>query len=82
MDIMNSFTRHPASVGESYLQHLCMATRFGVRMLTGGLACIVHALLPFLFEHTGSRCINELHTRMVTKRSAAVPPAHANTVRG
>lgn len=81
MDILTSFTRHPSSVGESYLQHLCMATRFGLRMMFGGLACIVHALLPFMFVHTGSRCINELHTRMVTKRSA-VPPPQANTVRG
>lgn len=80
MEILTSFTRHPATVGESYWQHLFMATGFGLRMVAGGLACIVHALLPFLFEHTGSRCIANLHTRMVTKRSVA--PTQANAIRG
>ena len=35
---MNPFTNHPASVGESYPAHLHVATRFGVRMIAGGMA--------------------------------------------
>ena len=31
----NPFTAHPTAVGETYLQHLRFALRFGVRMLTG-----------------------------------------------
>ena len=38
---MNPFTAHPASVGETYLQHLRFAFRFGVKMTAGGLAAIV-----------------------------------------
>ena len=62
------FTEHPATVGESYGQHLGHASRFGFRMILGGLACLVHGLLPFLFVRTGSATINELHARMVTHR--------------
>jgi hypothetical protein len=62
------FTAHPATVGETYVQHLGQASRFGVRMILGGLACLIHGLLPFLFVRTGSATISELHTRMVTHR--------------
>ena len=62
------FTEHPASVGESYGEHLVQASSFGVRMIVAGLACLVHGLLPFLFVRTGSTAIAALHTRMVTHR--------------
>jgi hypothetical protein len=63
-----SFTEHPASVGENYLEHLRHASGFAASMITGGFACLVHALLPFLFTTTGSRVVAALHTRMVTNR--------------
>ncbi len=62
------FTDHPASVGESYGEHLRTASGFAGRMVLGGCACLVHALLPFLFVRTGSRCISELHERMLVNR--------------
>ena len=66
--IKHLFTDHPATVGESYTEHLAMAGRFAGRMLLGSAACLVHALLPFLFVKTGSAIITELHGRMVTNR--------------
>lgn len=63
-----SFTEHPATVGESYGEHFVMASGFGFAMLRGGLACLVHAVLPFLFTRTGSAAITRLHDRMVTNR--------------
>lgn len=62
------FTRHPRSVGETYVEHMEMAAGFGVAMIVGGLACLVHALVPAWFERTGSRIISHLHTRMVVSR--------------
>ena len=50
---MNPFTAHPASVGETYLQHGRFAFAFGIRMFLGGLAAMVHAAFPFLFVTTG-----------------------------
>lgn len=72
---MRLFTDHPASVGETYVEHLGMAGGFGLRMILGGLACLVHGLLPFLFTKTGSRIVTELHGRMVTHRSRTAPEA-------
>jgi hypothetical protein len=66
--ISDNFTRHPASVGESYWQHMGVALSFSARMAFAAFAALVHAFLPFLFEKTGSRLINQLHQRMVTHR--------------
>ncbi|PKB19337.1 hypothetical protein B0I00_1568 [Novosphingobium kunmingense] len=69
MPIAKLFTDHPASVGETYGEHLAMATGFGLRMVLGGLACMVHGLLPFLFVKTGSKQITTLHSTMVANRN-------------
>jgi nucleoside diphosphate kinase len=71
MQIIKMFTAHPETVGESYGEHLGRAAVFGARMVLAGLACMLHAVLPFMFVRTGSRCISELHEQMVTTRSAA-----------
>lgn len=67
--LRKAFTEHPASVGETYGQHLAHASGFGLRMIAGGFACLLHGLLPFLFVKTGSRQIATLHDRMVVNRS-------------
>ncbi|HEY1875360.1 MAG TPA: DUF6356 family protein [Steroidobacteraceae bacterium] len=70
---MRAFTEHPASVGESYGEHLFRAVYFGSRMVFAGIACLVHGLLPFLFVRTGSRAIAELNDRMVVNRRIGLP---------
>jgi hypothetical protein len=62
------FTDHPRSVGESYAEHFAFAAGVGRLMLAGGLACLVHAIAPFLFMRTGSRCLAEIQARMEAKR--------------
>jgi len=71
------FAEHPQSVGETYFQHLLAAGTFGLRMMLGGLACLVHGVLPFLFVRTGSNCISDLHQRMVARQRLAQPPIAA-----
>ncbi len=68
MSSKHLFTDHPNSVGESYAEHLATALGFGLRMVLAGLACMVHALLPFVFVKTGSVQITTLHARMVANR--------------
>ena len=65
------FTDHPASVDETYFQHMGMAFGFGGRMLVGALACFVHGLFPWLCLTRGSDTIRALHHRMVTHRVAS-----------
>ncbi len=62
------FLDHPRSVGESYSEHMTMAGSFGLAMLVGGCACLVHAVLPCLFTSTGSGIVARLYRRMVTHR--------------
>jgi len=67
--IRNIFCEHPATVGETYLEHLGSASQFGSRMIVAGFACMVHGLFPFLFVKTGSSTIRHLHDAMITHRS-------------
>src|SRR5262245_61535517 len=64
----NLFKAHPASVGETYVEHMGSAFRFAVRLLGASLACFVHGLLPFQFTSTGSRTIKQLHQQMIEHR--------------
>lgn len=63
------FTSHPQSVGENYFQHLAMSFSFGAKMLSCGVACLLHGIFPFLFEKTGSSAICDLHDKMVANRT-------------
>ena len=54
--------------GESYGGHLVVAGGFGVTLIVAGLACLVHAPVPALFERTGRAAIARLHNRMLVNR--------------
>ena len=43
-------------------------------MILGGMACILHGVLPFAFVKTGSRQIQTLHGRMISNRSKLPQP--------
>jgi hypothetical protein len=62
------FIDHPASVDESYLEHMGVASGFGTKLLFAGCVCMVHAIIPGLFKTTGSRIIAELYQTMVNNR--------------
>ena len=62
--ISRAFSDHPQSVGETYGEHAAFASSFGLQMVLCGIACLVHAVFPFLFVRTGSTCIRELHARI------------------
>lgn len=57
------FNDHPASVGESYGEHMAFALKFSLRLFGAGFAALIHAALPFLFEKTASRIVAELYQR-------------------
>ena len=61
---VDAFQSHPATVGESYLEHMAFALRMGILMLAAGAAALVHAILPFAFETTASRIIRKLCAEM------------------
>ncbi len=69
------FTEHPASVDETYTEHLGVAFGFSLRMCLGGLACLVHAFLPFLFVKTGSETSRSCTNAWSPIASATSPAA-------
>lgn len=69
------FTEHPATVGETYTQHMRSAFGFAGTMFVASLACFLHGILPWIFKTTGSRAIATLHDRMIAHRVRMAAPA-------
>jgi Family of unknown function (DUF6356) len=64
------FLDHPADLGETYAEHMREASGFGLAMIGGGIACLIHAVVPGVFKTRGSATIAALHERLVRKRGA------------
>ena len=62
---------HPRTVGESYVEHLGIAGRFGATMMAGGLKCLLHAVLPAVFERSASDCVAKLNGELTRRRAAS-----------
>ncbi|WP_404713158.1 DUF6356 family protein [Sphingomonas sp. MMS24-J13] len=62
--IRRIFLDHPASVDETYREHMRVAAGFGTAMLLGAIACFTHALVPALFKRTGSTTVKRLHAKL------------------
>ena len=77
MNLHRLFTEHPESVGETYGEHLVRATCFGGRMVLAGLACMLHALVPFVFVRTGSIAVTELNEQMLAVKRAGAARSQA-----
>jgi hypothetical protein len=74
--IQRWFAAHPRSVGESYTEHFRTAARFGAAMVSAGVACLLHALVPALFERTGSHTVKRLYAEMTARQPSLLRPAH------
>ena len=61
--------RHLEDIGETYGEHMVHAGGYGISLLIAGLACIVHAILPWLFETKASQCITRMHAAMSARRA-------------
>lgn len=64
------FLAHPRSVNESYAEHAATAARFGTTMMIGGVACLIHALVPALFARTASDSVKRLYSQMKARQPA------------
>ena len=67
------FLEHPRSLKETYLEHLGHASSFGLSLVLAGAACLVHAVVPAVFETTGSREVHRLREKMMARRSTTHP---------
>ena len=64
---------HLESAGESYFEHMGVATRIGGLLVVAGLACLVHAIFPGLCTDRASRTIRRLHDRIEQRRPNGQP---------
>lgn len=58
------FLEHPATVDETFFQHMRFALGFAGTLAVAAGAALIHAFIPCLFEKTASRMIDRLHHRM------------------
>ncbi len=73
MSLRRHFTEHPASVGETYLEHFKVATGFARTLAKATVACSIHAVVPSMCERSASSAICDLHRRMTEgKRGEAL----------
>lgn len=63
------FLDHPASVDETYLQHMRFAFTFAFWLGLAAAAALVHAIIPALCETTASRILKRLHTRIANRHA-------------
>ena len=70
--ISSAFGTHPATVGESYLEHCWFAARTGLVLLKAGGAALVHAIFPFWCETTASDTVIELARSMAARRGVSI----------
>lgn len=61
------FLTHPATVNETYFQHMRFALGFAFWLVTAGLAALVHAVFPALCETTASRILAKLSARIAAR---------------
>jgi len=69
------FLSHPQTVDESYGEHFAFALGFAARLFAAGLAALVHAIIPCLFETTASRMIRDMHAHITRRGTSALGPA-------
>ncbi len=62
------FTDHPASVGESYVEHLRAGLGTAAKLVAAAGACVVHAVVPGLCRTTASTAILRLHAEVMPRR--------------
>lgn len=55
---------HPASVNETYWQHMWFAMSMSFRLFKAGAAALLHAFLPACCETTASREITAMHNKI------------------
>tara|TARA_B100000214_G_scaffold364986_2_gene332194 strand:+ start:121 stop:336 length:216 start_codon:yes stop_codon:yes gene_type:complete len=64
----NIFTKHPNSIGESYFKHFLKAMSFGISLLLISFCVFIHAIFPFLFEHSTSEKIKKLSDKLEKRK--------------
>ena len=66
--IFTLFTKHPHAVGETYFEHMKNAMKVAFKVQIVVFVILIHAVFPFLFEHTGSDDIEKLNKELQQRK--------------
>ena len=58
------FLAHPATVDETYFQHMRFAFGFAFWLLVAGFAALIHSVFPAVCETTAGGILRKLTARM------------------
>lgn len=64
MSIRGKFTEHPASVDETYLEHMRVAAGFSSELAKAAFCAAIHAVFPWRHCTTASTKVHELQAKM------------------
>ena len=64
----NIFTRHPNSIGETYLAHFVKGTGFGLKLMFIALKVLIHAIIPCFFENVASDKLADLNEELQKRK--------------
>jgi hypothetical protein len=64
MRLIKLFNEHPNSIGMSYAAHFFRAMGFVLLLTYAATVCLIHAIFPFIFEHTASNIVSFLYDEM------------------
>lgn len=80
MEMRRAFTEHPASVGESYGEHMRVSLGFAGNLALAAGAALVHAVVPSLCTKSASTRIRAMHDKISTgARGAAHAAEHRHS---
>lgn len=78
MGLHRAFTEHPASVDETYGEHMRVALGVAGSLAVASGAAIVHALVPALCEKAASKRIRALHETITSGARGAADRTDAS----
>lgn len=61
------FTAHPATVDETYFEHMVFALGFAFWFFMAGAAALIHAFIPALCETTASDILKRLNDKIANR---------------
>ena len=62
---------HLSEARESYFEHLAFAASVGLMLVSAGLACIIHAVVPSYCTRTASKTVGRLTQLFVDRQALA-----------
>ncbi len=63
-NVVDCFTEHPHSKGQSYFNHLLNALGYAILLIVACVFLVIHAFMPFLFQNVPSSIMEDVLDRI------------------